>query len=409
MDYILRPSGHTLTSQDISVTGANVEQEKVKSRKRKSIDPTHNGNGKSKSNETNHNSNNGIPESEYDMKVNIDAPVINGDVTLVGYEVLVKTRLTSATAMGKTLAIYSDKANLTRVFAKLLSFMKDAHATPRLFASIVLDEYLHEMAKNSKPVDEEIVELFKPVLNDALTSPDKLPSFREFVPTLKGLRTQCLQLFQVFREQGKVSGSKIPTLAVLVEGEREAGPDAFGIATAEKVAKDYYDKLLKGMPPIYKMTALQALQDARHRINMAIIEAKSANSARSVGILSSFASASVNLTGLPKKLNPIIRALMDSIKNEESPALQQRTASGITDLIVELNKKGKNGASVKVIKNLCAFLCVDTSEVPEFVPNKNFNDIVLSLRKEDVATDPAELAAAERELTCSPRFLRLRA
>ncbi|GMG08494.1 unnamed protein product [[Candida] boidinii] len=36
-----------------------------------------------------------------------------------------------------------------------------------------------------------------------------------------------------------------------------------------------------------------------------------------------------------------------------------------------------------MVKNLCAFFCVDTSEVPEFIPNKNYKDIILSLKKEE--------------------------
>ncbi|KAH3681733.1 hypothetical protein WICPIJ_007303, partial [Wickerhamomyces pijperi] len=134
----------------------------------------------------------------------------------------------------------------------------------------------------------------------------------------------------------------------------------------------------------------------KHRISMAIKDATASKTNRITGILASYSAATLKLAGLPKKLTPVIRSLMESIKAEESSLLQLRAASTVSSLIVELNKVGKTNASDKMVKNLCGFLCVDTSEVPEFVPNKSFTDIVLSLRKDDSTSDPAELAAAER-------------
>ncbi|ODV83735.1 hypothetical protein CANARDRAFT_202541 [[Candida] arabinofermentans NRRL YB-2248] len=390
--YILRPSGHTLAASDIPITGYNIDEDQSSRRKRKvpddSRDTSKNGNL----------SNQGIPDSEYDTRINIDAPVINGDVTLVGLEVLYRTRLSAATALGKTLSYYQSVDDLIPVFKRLSAFLMDAHSTPRLLAAVVIDEYCNSMHLSKKPIHDSIKSMFVPLFTDTLAEPEQLPAFREFVPTLKGLRTQCLQMLQIFREQGKVSSSKTPALAVLVKGEMEAGPDAFNIEVAEKLINETYAKLMKSMSPAYRMSSMQALEDAKHRISMAIAEAKASESDRSISILSAYASAFVQLNGLPKKLNPVIRSLMDSIKAEQSPLLQARTATSVSSLIVALNASGKNGAADKMIKNLCAFLCVDTSEVPEFIPNKHFTDQLLSLRKEDAETDPAALAAAERDI-----------
>ncbi len=128
-----------------------------------------------------------------------------------------------------------------------------------------------------------------------------------------------------------------------------------------EVINETYNTILKSLTPIYKMTALQALEDSKYRIHMAIKEARLSRSERSTSVLAAYAAASVKLSGLPKKLNPIIRSLMDSIKSEEILLLQSRTANAVAHLIFELNKAGKYGAADKMIKNLCAFLCVDTS------------------------------------------------
>ncbi|KAG7916333.1 hypothetical protein KL905_004736 [Ogataea polymorpha] len=389
---ILRPSGQTLSFSDIPLTGFNIEEMKPKQKKRKMSDDQQQALGKLKQNDA------GIPQTEYDNAVNIDAPMINGDLTLVGIDIVVKTRLAASAALGRTLAHYNSVKNLEPIFDRLEAYFKDPHSTPRLFACIVLEEYCQSCIDQKKPIEESIKSKFLPILNEALANPESLPSFREFVPILKGLRTQCLQLFQIFREQARVSSSKIPTLPVLVQGEEDAGPDAFGIELATSIVNDVYNKLLKSLTPVYKMAALQSLEDAKHRVNMAIKEATASKTNRSTGILSSYSSAVLKLSGLPKKLTPLIRSLMESIKAEESLLLQARAASTVSRLVMELNKVGKTGAVDKMVKNLCGFLCVDTSEVPEFVPNKNFTDIILSLRKEEAKTDPAELAAAEREI-----------
>ena len=130
----------------------------------------------------------------------------------------------------------------------------------------------------------------------------------------------------------------------------------------------------------------------------AIQEANTARTHRTTGILSVYAAAVLALNGIPKKLNPIIRSLMDSVKQEESGILQQRSAIAVAHLIKELNIAGKKGAADKIVKNLCAFLCVDTSEVPEFYHNIKFKDYILSLRKEEAKTDPADIAAHERAI-----------
>ncbi|VEU21412.1 DEKNAAC102618 [Brettanomyces naardenensis] len=387
---ILRPSGSTLANSDIRLTGFNVRHKHQHKRKISSPDPGDNHQNKKQAN--------GIPDSEYDLRVNIDAPVINGDLTLVSKEVLIRTRLAAATAMGMTLAQFENDADLEKVCKQMAEYIEDPHSTPRLYTAIVVDEYCSACSKSNKQVSEVAREAFNSTFQKALADPDSLPTFREFVPTLRGLRTQCLQLFGVFREVGKVSSSKLPTMAVVVEGERDAGPGAFGISTAAKLSGDWYSKLYKSMPAVYRMAALQPLEDTKHRINMGINEAKASKSARAISILASYASAFVKLNGLPKKLNPVIRSLMDSIKNEESLQLQSRSAISVAALIVLLHEGGKVGASDKMIKNLCAFLCVDTSEVPEFVPNKIYKDIVLSLKKEESKADPSDLAAADSEI-----------
>ncbi|KAG7660567.1 MOT1 [[Candida] subhashii] len=331
-----------------------------------------------------------------DLKVNIDAPMYKGDVMLVGYDRFIACRCSAAHAYGTILAYLESEETLLKIFTSILNYLKSPHATSRLLGSFIIQEYAACLESRDIKVNGKIVDLLSETLLNVLLSPETLPHFRELVPTLKSVRTSCLQLFDVFINTAKISPSKIPQLPVVVQGEADAGPSAFGIENAEKLCNETFDKLKKSLSTTYRLSANQALDDAKYRITIAIDEARIASTGRINSILAGYASAILSLSGVPKKLNPIIRSLMDSIKSEETLILQKRSVKAMAKLIKELNLIGKKGPADKIVKNLCAFLCVDTSEVPEFHHNVSFTNNILSLRKEEAKSDPVDLAAHER-------------
>ncbi|GME85173.1 unnamed protein product [[Candida] boidinii] len=281
-NLILRPSGQSLT--DIQLTGLKVSNDNTKQqrgRKRKQNSSSDNSNNTNNKDKDSSNMNNGIPQSEYDLKINIDSPVINGDLTLVSKETLLRTRLAASTAFGKTMAIYKSNERLSTLFLRLSKYLNDPFSTPRLLSSVIIDEYCISVSNSNQSINSDAIAKLLPILNTCLSDPDSnLPSFREFVPTLKGLRTQVLQLFSIFREQGRLSSSKIPQLAVLVKGEKDAGPDAFSVELAEKIINETFKKLLKSLSPVYKLSCIQSLEDIKHIIQMTILEAKESQNER---------------------------------------------------------------------------------------------------------------------------------
>ncbi|KAI0462311.1 hypothetical protein LJB42_004399 [Komagataella kurtzmanii] len=344
----------------------------------------------------------GMP-SHYESRVDIDAPIINGDLSLVPTETFVDTKTYASKAYGRTLTNISDENVLSDVFTLLLKCMQSPYSSTRLFGAIVLEEY--SISLNASSISQEEKEKFLNIarnivsdhLSQLLQNPDSLPFFRELTGTLKGVRTSCLYLFATFTDVGKLPVSKVPQLPIVVQGEVQAGPSAFSIETSRKIIDSFYDKLLKSLSPMYRMSASNALEDAKKRIELAIHDTNRAKNERTTRVLSAFAALSLQLNGLPKKLNPAIRSLMDSVKSEELETLQLRSATSITHLVSILNQQNKKNAADKITKNLSAFLCVDTSEVPEFTPNATFKDTILSLKREESKLDALEVAALERE------------
>lgn len=369
---IMRPSGHILGPYEDDNIDIN--------RKRKIIEEK----------ETD------IPISD-NFKVNIDAPIFKGDVMLVGYDIFIGTRCAASHALGSIISYIEDEEMLKSIFEQVVSYLNSSHSTSRLFAAIVLEEYATSLKDRGEKVSSMAVEMFAEPLLSTLADPKKaLPHYRELVPTLKAVRTACLQLFDVFISIGKVSAASVPQLPVVVQGEAEAGPSAFGLENAQSIVDVTYAKLKDKLSAVGKMSANQPLEDARHRLQQSIEEATVVCTQRNTSILSTYAAAYLSISGIPKKLSPIIISLMESIKQEETSILQGKSAKSVSLLVSELIKSGKGGAADKIIKNLCSYLCVDTSEVPEIEHNKTFTDNILSLRKEEAKTDPSDIAAHEK-------------
>lgn len=341
------------------------------------------------------------PAIPVSFEVNIDSPILSGDVTLIGFTVFLKTKIAASKGFGRLLALW-DTDKLGVFVEPLSSFMNSSFSTQRLVAGIILEEYGNSLKLHPAPITEgstsfqnTFLEKFTAVLNNDGPS----PMYRDFTPYVKAMRTQCLSLFSVFVDTARLPRHKIPQIAVVVQGEAEAGPDAFSVETAENIAGPVFEKLKRSLSASYRITYSKAIDDAHRNLVHSINEAKKEKSQREISIMAATAAAYVSISSsLPKKLNPIIRSLMDSIKGEEHPQLQVRAAASVAALVTLFLSVGKTGASDKVIKNLCSFLCVDTSEVPEFHPNQQFTDKILSLRKEEAKTDPADIIAHQNEV-----------
>lgn len=338
------------------------------------------------------------PRDDLDLKVNIDMPVLNGDVLIVGYDTFVGMRVAAARALGRVLAQLLSEHELAKAVDHLKNFFASPHATPRLLVAIVLEEYAGALRENSAQPPLQLVEPAVAAMLEYIAETDGIVYFRELVPTLKSARTASLQLLDVFVSKGKLQQSKLPPCPVIVQGEAGSGPGAFSIESVAKLLDETLPKLVRALSPTYRLLAHLALEDAKHRTEQALASARASNAQRTTSILAAYAAAVVALGGLPAKLNPVTRSLMDSVKLEQTTLLQQRTAHSISALVAQLAAAGKRGPLDKIVKNLCAFMCVDTAEVPEFVHNAKIEDNVLSLRKEEAKPDQVGIALHEEAL-----------
>lgn len=85
-----------------------------------------------------------------------------------------------------------------------------------------------------------------------------------------------------------------------------------------------------------------------------------------INVQAALAGASVCLNSLPEKLNPIIKPIMESLKQEECDVLQQLSAKYLTYLL-EQTRMRNPCPNNKIVTNLCRLLKSDSEFTPKVV------------------------------------------
>lgn len=322
---------------------------------------------------------------------NVDGPMIQGDVDLVGAEVLIRSRIFAGKAFGKAMSLCQGSRALDKIVADLVEGLRSFYSTSEIFAGVIIEEFARSL---QIPLTDPalLVESLRVVLED-----DRPESYSDIVPFLRVARAHCHSLLNSFRDHGHVPPSKLPVLAIVVQGELGSGPSAFSIANADSVVGQDFERLKKSMTPAQRLTSIQILNDTRAQAIIAIEEAKRVKLERDVRVRAAASGAIVAFGQIPKKPAVMIKGLMDSIKTEENVELQTRSACSIASLMAYYANSERRGPADKVIANLMKFYCVDTSETPEFFPNISFKESVLSLRKEEDRKDHVDATKYEME------------
>ncbi|KAH9223966.1 putative helicase mot1 [Leptodontidium sp. 2 PMI_412] len=314
----------------------------------------------------------------------VDGHMMQGDVDLVGMDILIRSRVSAARAMGLIMSLVPG-GHLEAYDGSIIPGLSSAFSSTQLTAALIIDEY----AKNCTSKDQA-ARFVNPL--QKIVESERPSNYRDLVSFTQLVRAQCSQLLNTFRDVGKVSQGKLPVLAVVVQGEPEAGPDAFSIQTADKVVNDDFERLKKAMPPSQRLISTQSLTEARDNVAEVIETAKAIKEQRDIRIKAAAASALVAMKFSPKKPTHIIKGMMDSVKKEENAELQHRSAASIARLVELFADGGRAAPAQKVVSNLAKFSCIDTSETPEFTPNAGFTNAILSLRKEEDRRDHPDAA-----------------
>ena len=328
---------------------------------------------------------------------NVDGHMLQGDIDLVGLETLIRSRIYGARAFGHALGLACQDNTTDMLYEKLVSALSSPFATTQMIAAMIVEEQMRASQKTTN-LPPTLLASLRSVIDE-----ERPEAYAELVGHLQIARAQCQSMLNTFRDQGKVLPSKIPIIAVIVQGDAGAGPSAFSIANAETIANNDFERLKKSMSAAQRLTSMQALNEARANVIIAIEEAQKAKLERDVRIRAAASGALVAIKDIPKKPSKLIKGLMDSVKSEENLELQKRSALSVASLVgyYASGQAASRGPADKIIVNLAKFYCVDTSDTPEYAANAEFEDAILSLRKEEDRKDHPDAAKYEMEVNAA--------
>lgn len=335
------------------------------------------------------------PSAHTTDKVNIDGPMIQGDILVVDPNIFIRARVYGSKALGKALSVTSTPASPIR---EICSIFDSPMSSQRLIAGLLLSESGDCFSDIQSDLKDST--LAKLLATMELSRDKALPMWRDLNPILRAVRTQCQSLFSLFVSRGEISAGLLPSLPHTIEGDMHPATDVFTLEMAEEISTKTFYILKKQLSDEVQVELGQALEDARVNLLSSIDEARGSLDKRNTSVRAAAAAAYVAISReLPGKLNPIIRGLMDGIKTESNQILHERTAKTISSLVLSLLSGGRAAAAAKIAKNLSAFLCVDVHEAPEFPASRDEHDNIFSLRKEEQLhqEDISKMLQKERE------------
>ncbi|CAJ0832129.1 8775_t:CDS:10 [Entrophospora sp. SA101] len=316
---------------------------------------------------------------------NIDAGMLQQDFALVSVDTVLRGRVIASKD-------------------KIVSRLSSSCASNKQLSAIVVEEWARSLIENhgNNTLDLVNTSPFASNISTFMISileSDAPTFYSELTTILRRIRGECQALLNTFVTVGKVNSSNIPALPTCVLGEivvasqPENSTPLFNIQMATEIATTTYDNLsLQILDRNHRSPQAQQqqeecqtqLQDRHRRVLNSISSYESTKLKNDTIVYAAIASAVVALQALPPKLNPIIRSIMNSIKKEENIELQQRSAATLANLVF-LCSSNQSGTRInpndKIVKNLCTFLCSDTTVTPEFQQNNNKREGILSLQK----------------------------
>lgn len=326
---------------------------------------------------------------------NIDNPMIQGDIDLVGFEAMMKTKICAARGLARAMSLWPEHSRAEVFSQRIVEGLQSPYSTSRITAAMVAEEY----ASRSATLDDlgsSLVSVLRPIIDEEQGAIQaELRSF------LSIAQQACFTLRHVLEKNAKVTYERLPHVGgtVAVAGE-DFSKYSFSIQQGEHAIGQGLDKAKASMTAAYRITASQAIEVARGDAHSALEEAKAKQDQAMVRVKASAASALIAFKDVPKKPSPLIKGVMDNVKTEENIDLQKRAATAIVSLIQLLVNSGRRVVVEKVVGNLVNFYCQDASETPDFRFNADIELGLLSLRKdEDIADheNPTKFAKDAKE------------
>ncbi|CAF3348525.1 unnamed protein product [Rotaria socialis] len=256
---------------------------------------------------------------------------------------VIKCRRLAARLLGRLFSDYDQQqSNDVLNYLKNLNFRS---AVQRMVAGMITTEWAKSM--NNVSIHENILqEHFQKALNETLYFDEIAPAFTKLKRDFTSFMHDCAK--QRLCNPQSIESIELHSVDHIIElcDNVHSKIDAFPQLNAQK----------------------QNIRDEAQRIQ---------NESETLALRSTayLASACVYWHFLGDQLNPLIRPLMDTLKKESDPQIQNDIAQAVANLIWQCSQRTASpNPNSKIIKNLCSYVCADSDETPRITNPSGFTE-----------------------------------
>ncbi|KAM6500628.1 SNF2 superfamily chromatin remodeling protein [Amanita muscaria] len=311
---------------------------------------------------------------------NVDKNMLSQDLSLVAAEVTIKARIAAATALAY-LIIHGPLQVMEDVFYSILMHYIDSTSMLQKFlAAIVSEEWAREyhLKSDSSTLLVEQSSLAKDLSNKMLAWLQGNPpaAYHEMALSLGRIHNECTSLLLSFSLDCKLPLSAIPSLGTEIDitGTKLG---CFTIDTAQAAVGPIYTRLKDSLGKT-RRKELAVINEKRSSIVANIERYMEIKGQHDIRISASFAAAFIAFRSAPEKVSPVVKGIMNSVKNEENVDLQMRSATAVASFVDFCILHNLAQPPDKIVKNLCTFLCQDDEHTPTFAYMRKYTEIILT-------------------------------
>lgn len=271
---------------------------------------------------------------------NVDKAMMEGDLSLLGVETVMETRLLGARALadlrrlgsfqvsprllrGVYCHYHSVRTSLTspKDVKLLKAYLASPSAHQVYMASTIITQWAQAVDLSHADAQSQALGSTDPVAQDlsaTLLTTFERPSpasYSEMSTLLKKIHAECHALLSAFATEGKVAKDRIPTLPTRVDPtSSSSSATSFTLATAQTTITSHFDALAAHLSKYAIKHILPQLRDRRTKVMVSVGRYGVMKDRYDVQVTAGLASALVALRVLPPKIGPVVKAIMDGVK-----------------------------------------------------------------------------------------------
>ncbi|KAJ6608621.1 hypothetical protein B0H10DRAFT_1920958 [Mycena sp. CBHHK59/15] len=322
---------------------------------------------------------------------NVDKNMLAQDPSLITNEVTLKARVAAATALAQLMVFWPPNTqSIEELFQPILMHYIDSTSMLQKFLTAVVSEEWargHDVSPDVPPLIETST-MAQTLSTKTLAWLQGAPpaAYHEMTLTLVRIHADCIALLGSFASDCKLPMSSIPFLGseIDVTGIKEG---CFTIDTAQSAVGTLYTRLKDSLGRT-KKRELGVIAEKRAKIVTSIERYGDVKSQHDIRVSAAFAAAFVAFRSTPDKVSPVVKGVMNGIKNEDNVDLQTRSAVAVASFIEFCTRHNIFQPPDKIVKNLCTFLCQDVEQTPTFAFTRKYTNGILSFQ--DVAKPATE-------------------